>query len=85
MDKIYMSNQIKLEILNICGHPTVGSYNLDGKTALAVLGYHSQIHFKMLEDKLQTLATYYNTGKIITPGVISKDFTVNECIRLILL
>jgi hypothetical protein len=85
MDKIYLSNHIKLEILNICGRSTTKSYNLEGNTPLFTLGYDNKMHCKVLEDRLQTLATYYKTGKSIPSGVISKDLTVSQCIQLVLI
>ncbi|HTH83282.1 MAG TPA: hypothetical protein VL490_10125 [Mucilaginibacter sp.] len=85
MDKIYLSNHIKLEILSICGQSTSKSYNLEGNTPLFTLGYDDTPHCKMLEKKLQMLATYYKTGKSIPSGVISKNLTVSQCIQLVLI
>jgi hypothetical protein len=84
MDKIYVSNHIKLDILNICGQPTVKSYNLEGNTQLSSLGYQYTLHSKALEEHLQKIAIFYNTGKLIPTGIIYDNFTVNECIRMVL-
>lgn len=85
MDKIFMCNQVKLEILNICGLPTAKSYNLEGDTPLFTLGYASNnAYCRALENKLRAIAAQYQTGKQILLGTISKDFTVNQCIKLVL-
>jgi hypothetical protein len=84
MDKIYLCNHIKLEILSICGLSTARSYNLEGHTPLFALGYDDKTHCKVLENRLQVLATHYNTGRLISSGSISRDFTVSQCIQLVL-
>lgn len=38
----------------------------------------------MLEGRLQSIAAYYETGRKIVPDTISTDFTVNQCIELII-
>jgi hypothetical protein len=85
MDKIYLNNHIKLEILNICGLSNIKSYDLAGSTILHTLGYNDNAHCKLLEQKLQEIALYYNTGKLIGIGVISNKFTVSQCVQLILI
>ncbi len=84
MDKIYLCNHIKLEILNVCGLATNRSYNLAGSVPLASLGYDDKASCKLLEDRLRLIVTQYNTGKLISSGIISNNFTVSECIRLVL-
>jgi hypothetical protein len=84
MDKIYLSNHIKLEILNICGLPSARSYNLAGTTPLYTLGFENKQHCRQLEEKLQAMSIDYNTGRSIGAGVISKELTVSQCIQLII-
>ena len=84
MDKIYLSNHVKLEILDICGQSTARSYNLKGNTALFALGYDELVHSGVLKNRLQVLAKHYNTGKSISSGIISKYLTVSQCIQLVL-
>ena len=84
MNKIYLSNHIKLEILNICGLPTARSYNLEGNTHLYTLGYEDSTHCKQLEDKLKVIAADYRPDQHIKIGNISKEFTVSDCIQLVL-
>ena len=84
MDKIYLCNHVKLEILNICGLSTNRSYNLDGSISLVSLGYDDKTRCKLLEDRLRVIAKHYNTGKSISSGIISNNFTVNQCIKLVL-
>ena len=84
MDKIFISNQIKLEILKICGHPTNKAYNLPGNLRLHDLNCHDKENFcHILEQKLQEIAIHYKTGKIILNGDLSQQNTVNECIKLV--
>lgn len=85
MDKIFICNQVKLEILNISGLLTTKPYNLEGGTPLFNLGYtDNDRHCRTLEYKLQAIAAQYQTGRQILAGSISKNFTVNECIKLVL-
>lgn len=85
MDKIFISNQIKLEILRICGQPTNKAYNLPGNLHLDVLSYDNDESLcRKLEEKLQEIASYYRTGKIIQAGDIKKDYTVSQCIKLVI-
>ena len=83
MDIIFISNQIKFDILNIPGLPAAQSYNLLGTTPLHSVGYDDDLCRK-LEHKLQVIANEYNTGKIILSGHISKDTTVYQCIKLVI-
>jgi hypothetical protein len=84
MDKIFISNQIKLEILKICGHPTTKAYNLPGRLRLYDLNCHDKENFcRILEKRLQEIASHYQTGKIILSGDISQQHTVSECIKLV--
>ena len=85
MDKIFISNQIKLEILKICGLPVVKPYNLPGQTTLDILKQDSDGTLcRTLESKLQEIASSYNTGKIITQGAVTAVSSVNYCIKLVL-
>ncbi|MHB8208504.1 hypothetical protein [Mucilaginibacter sp.] len=84
IDKIFISNQIKLEILSICGQPTYKAYNLPGNLTLDVFSYDQNAEFcRVLEQKLQEIAFQYQTGKIILPGDVSKQHTVSECIKMV--
>ncbi|WP_461449488.1 hypothetical protein [Mucilaginibacter sp.] len=84
MDKIFISNQIKLEILKVCGHPTIRPYNLPGSLRLHDLNcYHKTDFCRILEQRLQDIASHYQTGKIILPGDVSQQNTVSECIKLV--
>jgi hypothetical protein len=84
MDKIFISNQIKLEILRICGQPTHKAYNLPGNVTLDLFSYDQNEGLcRMLEQKLQEIASQYQTGKIIQPGDVSKHHTVSECIKMV--
>jgi hypothetical protein len=85
MDKIYITNHVKLEILNICGISTVQPYNLNGHTALFTLGFSKVSLCKILESRLQEIALQYDTGKSIIPNSISPNFTVNQCIELVMM
>lgn len=85
MDKIFISNQIKLEILKICGLPVVKPYNLSGQTTLNILKQDNDGTLcRRLETKLQEIASSYNTGKIITAGAVTTASSVNHCIKLVL-
>jgi hypothetical protein len=84
MDKIFISNQIKLEILRIGGQPTNKAYNLPGNLTLDLFSYaQNEALCRVLEQKLQEIATQYHTGKIILPGDVSKHHTVSECIKMV--
>ena len=83
MNKIHLSNHIKLEILNICGLPTARSYNLECNTHLYTLGFEDHIHCKQLEDKLKVIAADYDPERAINIGNISKEFTVSDCIQFL--
>lgn len=85
MDKIFISNQIKLEILKICGQPTQKAYNLPGNLTLDIFSYGQNEELcRILEHKLQEIASEYKTGKIILAGDVSKHNTVSECIKMVL-
>lgn len=84
MNKIYITNHVKSEILSICGLPPIRPYNLNGFTSLFTLGINSKNACNMLEGRLQSIAAYYETGRKIVPDTISTDFTVNQCIELII-
>ncbi len=81
---IHITNHVKLEILNTCGLTTMKPYNLNGYTTLFTLGFNTKTQYEILEDKLQSIAAYYKTGKTIIPNTISADFTINQCIELIM-
>jgi hypothetical protein len=85
MDKIYITNHVKLEILTVSGLSTTQPYNLNGFTSLYTLGYNNMPHCKLLEERLQIIAAQYNTGKSIKPDTISADFTVNQCVELVMM
>lgn len=82
MDKIFISNEIKAEILRICGISVIKPYNLAGATPLFKLN-KNEIFCRELEMQLQHIATKYQTGKTILQGEISHDYTVNQCIKLV--
>lgn len=84
MEKVYITNHVKLEIVNICGLTDVKPYNLNGYTSLLALGCNTLIKCKLLENRLQEIASQYNTGRMVEPNVISSNLTVNECVNLIL-
>jgi hypothetical protein len=85
MDIIFISNQIKYDILNILGLPAEQCYNLQGTTSLYSIGYgESEDLCRKLESKLQSIANEYKTGKAILNGYISKDTTVRQCIQLVI-
>lgn len=84
MDKIFISNEIKLQILKVSGQPAIKPYNLAGETRLDVLNYDTDEDFcRTLERRLQEIASDYNTGKIILKGDVSKNCTVNHCVKLV--
>lgn len=84
MDKIFISNEIKLQILKISGLPPTKPYNLAGETRLDILNYDKDESFcRMLERRLQDIASYYNTGKVISRGDVSKNCTVSYCVKLV--
>jgi len=85
MDKIFISNQIKLEILKICGLPLNKPYNLPGKATLEYLKHDGDGTLcRTLEQKLQEIALHYKTGKIILQGDITTESSVSYCIKLVL-
>ncbi|SDT69779.1 hypothetical protein SAMN05216490_5064 [Mucilaginibacter mallensis] len=84
MDKIFISNEIKLQILKVSGLPATKPYNLAGETRLDFLNYDKDEDFcRTLEYRLQEIASQYNTGKIILEGDISKSCTVSHCVKLV--
>jgi hypothetical protein len=83
MEKIYITNHVKSEILNICGLPALRPYNLNGLTSLFNLGINNKIDCITLEGKLRLIAAQYETGRNVMPDTISTDFTVNQCVELI--
>jgi hypothetical protein len=85
MNKIYITNHVKLEILNTCGLATMKPYNLNGSITLLTLGFNTEQQYEILENKLRSIAVYYNTGKKIIPNTISADFTINQCVELVML
>ena len=85
MDIIFISNQIKYDILSICGLPAQQSYNLQGTTPLHLIGYgHDDELCRKLENKLQLIAEEYNTGRLIANGAVSEDLTVRQCILMVI-
>jgi hypothetical protein len=85
MDKIFISNQIKLEILKICGLPVIKPYNLSGQATLGLLKPdNDSTHCRVLEQKLQEIAQSYNTGKVIARGDVTASSSVNHCIKLVI-
>lgn len=84
MELIFISNQIKHDILQICGKPAKYSYNLTGDISLSSIGYGSDIElYRRLENKLQLIAEEYKTGCNIPAGSVSDGLTVSQCIRLV--
>lgn len=84
MDKIFISNEIKLQILKVSGQPVTKPYNLAGETRLDILNYDKDEDFcRMLERRLQEIAFHYNTGKVIVKGDVSKNCTVSYCVKLV--
>lgn len=85
MEKIFISNQIKLEILELCGLPANRPYNLSGLAILDHLKHDEDGKLcRKLEQKLQEIACEYKTGKIISTGSITTETSVNQCIKLVL-
>jgi hypothetical protein len=84
MDIVYISNQIKYDILTICGRPAAKAYNLLTDTPLHSMGYDDGELCRRLENKLQMVAEEYQTGRSISQGAISKNFTVRQCIELVI-
>lgn len=84
MDKVYITNQVKQEILDICGLTDMKPYNLNGLTSLFTLGCNTRPKCRLVANKLQEIAVQYNTGRLVEADTISADLTVNECVSLIL-
>lgn len=85
MDIIFISNQIKFDVLNICGKPSARAYNLLTDTPLHTMGYQENNDFcRQLEYQLQQIANEYKTGKSINSGAVSKNLTVRECIEMVM-
>lgn len=85
MDKVFISNQIKLEILKICGLPENKPYNLPGQATLEYLKHDNDDTLcRTLEQKLQEIAWDYNTGKVILRGDVTTESSVSHCIKLVL-
>ena len=85
MDIVFISNQIKYDILNICGLPVDHSYNLLTNTPLKSIGYDKDEELcRQLEEKLRMVAEEYNTGRRVTKGDVSKNLTVRQCIQLVI-
>jgi hypothetical protein len=86
MDIVYISNQIKYDILAICGRPSAKAYNLLTDTPLHSIGYETNEELcRQLEYKLQLIAEEYKTGKNISAGSVSKELTVRQCIQLVII
>jgi hypothetical protein len=82
---IVVSKQVKLEILTICSGPTSRPENLPNEIVLAVLGYDEYEEWcRLLETRLQYIASQYNTGKQIPLGHITAATTVSECIQMVI-
>jgi hypothetical protein len=85
MEKVFISNQIKLEILRICGLPINKPYNLSGQVTLEYLRHDEDGTLcRALEQKLQEIAQDYKTGKVILHGDVTTESSVNYCIKLVL-
>ncbi|MFD0793490.1 hypothetical protein ACFQZX_07660 [Mucilaginibacter litoreus] len=84
MDIVFISNQVKYDILKTSGMPVTGSYNLTTNTALHAFGYDNEDLCRQLEEKLSIVAEEYNTGRRIAKGDVSKDLTVRQCIQLVI-
>ncbi|MFD0765565.1 hypothetical protein ACFQZI_11945 [Mucilaginibacter lutimaris] len=84
MDLVFISNQIKYDILHICGLPVEHSYNLLTNTSLKAIGYHDDERCRQLEEKLHMVAQEYNTGKSVAKGDVSENLTVRQCIQLVI-
>jgi len=84
MELIFISNQIKYDILQICGRPAKYSYNLLGDVYLSSIGYRENPEMcRRLESKLQLIAEEYKIGCNIPFGSVSDGLTVSQCIRLV--
>ncbi|RFZ90300.1 hypothetical protein D0C36_21110 [Mucilaginibacter conchicola] len=84
MDRIFITNQIKFDILTTGGMPANNPYNLLAATTLIKVGYNDEIRCRLLEQRLHQIAQEYNTGKRVMEGAISQDLTVRECIQLVI-
>ncbi|RYU90733.1 hypothetical protein EWM62_08800 [Mucilaginibacter terrigena] len=85
MDIIFISNQIKYDILNTCGMPVDHSYNLLTNTPLKSIGYDRDEDLcRKLEEKLRVVAEEYKTGKRVAEGAVSQNLTVRQCIQLVI-
>jgi hypothetical protein len=85
MDIVFISNQIKYDILNISGLPVNNCYNLTTNTPLKLIGYDKDEELcRKLEEKLRKVAEEYKTGKKVAEGDVSKDLTVRQCIQLVI-
>lgn len=84
MDKIFITNQIKFDILDTGGMPSMRAYNLMANTPLNTIGYNDDNACRLLEEKLRQIALEYKTGKRVIEGDISKELTVRECIQLVI-
>ncbi|MBK0380471.1 hypothetical protein [Mucilaginibacter segetis] len=85
MEKVYISNCIKYEILKICGLNTSRPYNLVTDIPLKNLGFRAKNNrCELLERRLQVIADEYNTGKQIAKGTISENITVKQCIQFLI-
>jgi hypothetical protein len=86
MELIFISNQIKYDILQICGMPANRAYNLMGNISLRSIGYRSDTEMcRRLENQLRLIAKEYKTGCNIQPGAVSDALTVSQCIRLVVI
>ncbi|MBB5395738.1 MULTISPECIES: hypothetical protein [unclassified Mucilaginibacter] len=85
MDIIFISNQIKYDILSICGLPVDHCYNLLTNTPLKSIGYDKDEELcRKLEEKLRVIANEYQTGKRVADGAVSQNLTVRQCIQLVI-
>lgn len=85
MDLVYICNQVKYDILNVCGQPSTQAYNLQTDTPLCSIGYDDNGELcRKLESQLQQVANEYKTGKSISNGAVSKNLTVRQCIQLVM-
>ncbi|MBL4674886.1 MAG: hypothetical protein JKY70_01560 [Mucilaginibacter sp.] len=83
MERIFITNQIKFDILRTGGLPADHPYNLTANTPLIKIGYDTDLHCRLLEERLHEIAQEYNTGKKVAEGDVSKYLTVRECIQLV--
>lgn len=85
MDIVFIANQIKYDILTMCGKPAKQAYNLLADTPLHSIGFEEDDEMcRKLEYKLQRVAEEYKTGKKIVSGAVSKFSTVRQCILLVI-